>query len=373
MVAKKKSSRSAKGTAIPRRRSDRIRSDLYPQTSINKRQIAACPDGVLQDLPPGRLAAYARLWQFETWLRTMAYVELRARFGDDWAKDITGHGFSIRADTRLTHIPTRERSPLSYITMARLLKLVRSHWHLFKYYLLPSDIWRARIQELMHIRNRTAHFRIGHHDDLARVEQLLRDLDAGFFLFCTSYNFPQTPMPPTRDPIIRKFIKLDPFPWSEAQPNEWIRIGIAPRDLIVGVQIEIERRPWLKAKWPSRVPGKYGYFYNITFTARGQRRFDYPQLLELTRQIHVHVCHIILDQFGHGMTVTMPALLGESTVVAVIETLVRQAERCVYPSVRWELMGGIDAVVQNWPEYVIGPNNPMSFLGPDMPCSFFTV
>lgn len=32
-------------------------------------------------LPPESLALYARWWQLETWLRQLAYVELRARDG----------------------------------------------------------------------------------------------------------------------------------------------------------------------------------------------------------------------------------------------------------------------------------------------------
>ena len=33
----------------------------------------------------------------------------------------------------------------------------------------------------------------------------------------------------------------------------------------------------------------------------------------------------------------------------------------------------IDALAEQWPEYVLGPSNPLTFLGPDMPCSFFGV
>ena len=39
-------------------------------------------------LPPERLSTYARLWQFETWLRTMVYVEFRARYGDSWTSHL---------------------------------------------------------------------------------------------------------------------------------------------------------------------------------------------------------------------------------------------------------------------------------------------
>lgn len=35
------------------------------------------------DMPPRALALYVRWWQLETWLRTLAYVELRSRDGLD--------------------------------------------------------------------------------------------------------------------------------------------------------------------------------------------------------------------------------------------------------------------------------------------------
>ena len=38
-------------------------------------------------MPIQAINTYSRLWQFETWLRTMVYVELRALLGDDWARD----------------------------------------------------------------------------------------------------------------------------------------------------------------------------------------------------------------------------------------------------------------------------------------------
>ena len=36
------------------------------------------------ELAPEVLAAYAHLWQFETWLRRLVYVQLRALDGDSW-------------------------------------------------------------------------------------------------------------------------------------------------------------------------------------------------------------------------------------------------------------------------------------------------
>jgi hypothetical protein len=40
------------------------------------------------DLPTGALALYARWWQLETWLRSLAYVELRAKFGMSWVNEL---------------------------------------------------------------------------------------------------------------------------------------------------------------------------------------------------------------------------------------------------------------------------------------------
>lgn len=42
----------------------------------------------VRELPGRVLDTYARLWQLETWLRRMVYVELRALKGDDWAAKI---------------------------------------------------------------------------------------------------------------------------------------------------------------------------------------------------------------------------------------------------------------------------------------------
>ena len=44
------------------------------------------PSWVPPDLPRERLWTYALLWNFEIWLRTMVYVELRAGYGDAWKR-----------------------------------------------------------------------------------------------------------------------------------------------------------------------------------------------------------------------------------------------------------------------------------------------
>ena len=154
-------------------------------------------------LPPERLRTYARLWQFETWLRTMVYVEFRARYGDSWISPL-----NIRSDKpyendkRLSHMPTRETLPISYMQLTDLLETISVNWCLFKTYLPPRDLWVAKLDEISQIRHRVAHFRFGHEDDLPRVKQLLRDLDKGFWRFCTSYNSTFPVLPPSDDKVM---------------------------------------------------------------------------------------------------------------------------------------------------------------------------
>jgi len=44
----------------------------------------------ISELSPEMLATYAHLWQFETWLRRLVYVQLRALDGDGWESKVSG-------------------------------------------------------------------------------------------------------------------------------------------------------------------------------------------------------------------------------------------------------------------------------------------
>jgi hypothetical protein len=50
------------------------------------------------DVPALASAVHARWWQFETWLRSLVYVELRSAYGIDWL-DILGKSAVTRAAT----------------------------------------------------------------------------------------------------------------------------------------------------------------------------------------------------------------------------------------------------------------------------------
>lgn len=333
-------------------------------------------------LPPERLLTYARLWQFETWLRTMVYVELRACYGDDWESHLQESTKKpYHQDKKLSYMPTRESLPTSYMQLGGLLKTISCEWRLFEPYLPPESIWEAKLLEVSQIRHRVAHFRLGHQDDERRVEQLLRDLDQGFWRFCTSYNMDWSILPPTKDPVTKSLLHLDSLPWTEVKPGEWMRIGRSGPDPLVAVSVDVLRREWLKPPSTAEVAGKAGYLYDTTLTTRNNRGFNYSRFLETTQHMHSSLCHICLDNVAMTLRITIPAILGATAVTDILEGLIVAAERA-QPAVRQtyeEAAGGLgreiwaDTLAEQYPEYVLGPSNPLTFLTPEMPCSFFNV
>ncbi|MBK1969756.1 hypothetical protein JIX59_10440 [Brevundimonas diminuta] len=320
-----------------------------------------------REVPERALRLYARLWQFETWLRTIVYVELRALHGDGWSASLRGDTRPFDADKRLTHMPTREMNALSYVQLSQLMTLIEEHWDCFALYLPPKSLWDAKLKEVLQIRHRIAHFRAGHADDHARVLQLLRDVDHGFWTFCTSYNDGRPVLPPDRDPVTKHFIGLDPLPWGEFEPNQWARIGVVDRSEVVNVLVNVLRRPW--AKDVDTVDCAPGRIYDILLRGGDRRVLDYRSLLERTKATHDRLVHIALDT-GGAVRLTIPAVLGSAAVIELVETWLAVARQNVRrgSTITSETA---NAIAAEWPEYVLGPGHPLAYLGPDMPCSFF--
>lgn len=317
------------------------------------------------------LILYARLWQLEKWLREMVYVELKAKKGRNWFKfDKTKNTYE--ADKALTHIPTANSNPLSFTTFPELVKLIRNNWDLFSVYLPPKNIWEVKLDEIVHIRNRVAHFRNGHADDIDRLLQLMRDIDKGFWNFCNDYNDLQPILPPEGDAVAKKYAILDPFSFKEVAPNEWAKIGCAPQDLRYIVSINSIRRCW--AENSTVIDGTPGYLYDISIHLRNNRQFDYSKLLTAASKFKEDIIHIFLDTFSSTVRTTIPAIIGANKVCSIIDGLIKATENSMTVHC---LINSDDKAVQmlseEWPEYVVGPKNPLAFLGPDMPCSFFNV
>lgn len=168
----------------------------------------------MYELPDRILQTYSRLWQLETWMRCMVYVELRALEGDSWTTKVRLEKVerSQEADKALIHMPTPEEDPLSYAQLSELRRIIRENRSLFDPFLPPEKIWDARMDEIAQVRHRVAHFRRANEHDLNRVVHLLRDIDKGFWRFCTSYNDKHPVLPQTDDPVVAHFFPLDPLP-----------------------------------------------------------------------------------------------------------------------------------------------------------------
>ncbi|WP_143747918.1 hypothetical protein [Mesorhizobium temperatum] len=166
------------------------------------------------------------------------------------------------------------------------------------------------------------------------------------------------------------FIALDPLPWGEIEPGKWARIGHVDKSPVVGMTVEVLTRPW--AARTNQPECKPGHLYNFALMAHDGRKFDYGRLLETTRRLHPKVVHICLDNFEDSLRLTIPAVLGSAAIIAIVEELLERARTHVSRS-RNPVAPDADSIASEWPEYVLGPKDPLSFLGPDMPCSFFSV
>jgi hypothetical protein len=322
------------------------------------------------DVPVRVVNTYSRLWQFETWLRAMVYVELRAKLGDSWADDLKKKPGHQQADASLTHMPTAESSALSYSQLPALLELIEAHWDCFETYFPPRDLWHAKLREIKQIRNRVAHFRAGHADDYARVLQFLRDLDKSFWRYCTSYNNGQPFLPQRINPVAKRFLPLDPLPFVEFEKKRWAQIGTRNKELPVGMTVHYQQRPW--ANITTLKAGQPGLLYDIRLFAQDGRGLDYRRFLDRTRALHPHLVHVLLDSFSSEVRVTIPSVLGTKAIVSLIEKYHEAAVNSIVRAAASDKEAVI-ALASQWPEYVLGPESPLAFLSPDMPCSFFGV
>lgn len=344
---------------------------VKPDSDLLELTVDAAPDA-----PRRVVATYVRLWQLETWLRQMVYVELRAAFGNNWQQQISAlPGHTLANDLRLTHMPTPEQNPISYVTFSVLLKTIDNNWKFFEPYLPPQNLWASKLVEVSQIRNRVAHFRLGHGDDLDRVLRFLRDIDQGFWKFCTSYNREIHVLPPTRDPVVKRFYPLNQFGFAKVGKREWAMVGTTiGSDAAFTVAISAIQRPWRTNRASGRIAGQEGYLYDVVITGLDRRTFDYRRYLQDTERLHGDIVHICLDALNGNVRMTMPAVLGTRQVNKTIQGLIDWVPNSLHRSSKIENhTEENERLAQEWPEYVLGPSSPLSYVTSDMPVSFFSV
>jgi hypothetical protein len=209
------------------------------------------------------LVLYGRWWQFEDWLRQLAYVELRSKYGRAWSAHIGGSTSNQEKDAEWTHMLARDNeNPLAYLDFPKLSDLMIAEWDIFKFALPRLETWKSHASELNMVRRRIAHLRLAHSDDLARLEQALRDLERGAYITLATYNSrwrPRTGSDP--NPIIDGWI-------NKSHTDAQRLIDHADKQYEVSFDLRISGRPWATSQAaPAPGPGKlwHAEFYSSRF------------------------------------------------------------------------------------------------------------
>lgn len=266
-------------------------------------------------VPALATALYARWWQLESWLRELLYVELQAKHGGEW------HELIVRAterhwnsDRKYSYMDTPDASSrLAYIDVGKLLEVIEDQWDVVGYALLGDlSVWNARMSELNKIRRRIAHCRRPHADDLSRVEQILRDIDADAHRAVSSFNHPSWfwgPPDDHPDPLFQA-LRGDGFPHLRKH---------CERNYGIEFRLHYSRRPWA-SRPPSDgiITGLPGYIWHATWHLT-QGPGDARRLWEeLSTAHHDLLIFLVADPFSFEVTFSAlhdPVVIAEAITV----------------------------------------------------------
>ncbi len=275
-------------------------------------------------VPPSASAIHARWWQLEAWLRSLVYVELRARFGASWTAKLPKTADERRAkDARAqTYMSTPDATAhLAYLDVGDLFKLIDDHWELFAPTLLDRDIWQGRVIELNKIRRRIAHCRRPHGDDLARLEQTLRDIDHGAFRAMAHYNEQAVPAHDMPDALVQS--------WVQGQHRGAHIIEHADRQYDTRFRLTYSARPWAKPLEDGQpVSGTQGYLWHATWFGAHVRDLgewwrDTYLDIDNWRDLIVYVCADMFEISVSFAACDDPNLIGNAIEHAFQATLQR--------------------------------------------------
>ncbi len=248
-------------------------------------------EGAFDSGVPARSAAmYARWWELETWLRALAYVELRAQRGESWTDVLDPKALQRQSkeQARAYMASPDWTDPLAYLDASLLLDLLDKNWPLFEPSLISSGSWQGRRGELLEIRNRIGHLRRPHRDDLARLEQTLRDLEHGAVRALRAYNRRCRPDPhQTSDPVVAGWI-------VGQHPVARRLLEHAERQYGTSLQLTYSVRPWVAELRDERVSGSSGVLWHASFYMGGrylrlQDLWRDPYLNSKARRLLVHL------------------------------------------------------------------------------------
>jgi hypothetical protein len=341
------------------------------------------------------LKGYCALAQLEVWLRELVYLALKTRFGSDWwnqaneaLRRARTRGIpaerSMRGDRKHPHMSTPENDPLWFVSFDSLLTLLfdRKLWRLFEPYLTTKELLRAKFDEIKPIRNRIAHFRALHTDDLERTTRILKDLDQRLWKLCADYGDEFPFYRREKDPIYKHFAQNGLLPTTASPFGGTERHGTT-------VNLTYSRLASAKSIKATRIIGTPGLLYNFNFsTDRTHRMFDFQGILERTKFFHDTAVHIVLeDPFSGRLRVTFPAVTTPANIIAAADAFHSACSNCFTPRFDEpaQLSGKrlsqrvqqratrIQTIASEWPHYVLSSSHPFSILDSGTPCNIFTL
>jgi hypothetical protein len=213
-------------------------------------------------VPASAVAFYARWWQLETWLRQLVYIELRAKYGTEWLDHLAKTAPSRAAKDEINrYMATPDASnALAYLDVSDLLNLIGSdeHWPLFEPSLLPRSRWDGTVETLRDLRNRNAHCRRPHEDDLGRIEQTLRDLEKGARIALEAHNVRAQFREDMGDPIAIGWMRKE-------HPDASRLIDHCAEQYQAYLRLEWSVRPWATAPEEDQIAGSEGVFVHASF------------------------------------------------------------------------------------------------------------
>jgi len=188
--------------------------------------------------------------------------------------------------------------PLAYLDSSQLFDLIVREWKLFEFSLLDKSSWTGRVGELLTIRNRIAHLRRPHADDIGRLEQTLRDLEPGAFGALASYNRTEDPDVELDDPVVES--------WVQCRHDDARRlVDHASRNYGVRFWLSYTVRPWADSPLEGQpISGSKGLYWRAWFVLRERpldvSRFWTDSYLREARTLLTHV--LISSEYSIGAT-----------------------------------------------------------------------
>ncbi len=263
------------------------------------------PEGVEEaigaGMPPAAISLYSRWWQLETWLRELAYTELRAKYGVSWADMLGVSAHRQQSDRQNRYMTTSDAgNPLAYLDFSKLIEFIEGNWELFAGSLIDRQAWLGRMVEMKQIRNRIGHCRRPHGDDVDRIEQLLRDLQPGAFGAIASYNDRFTPSVKDDGSVVRGWRRLE-------HPDAQRLVKHAERNYEIDFSLELSSRPWRRPTTAMNHASE-GDLWHVRFM--GRRYVDPVEFWHnsyLNKDVRPLVVHVLYDH-PNGIELTFAAV-----------------------------------------------------------------